>query len=84
MDGIAATRALRAMGIRHVIIALTANAMAEQQSDFLDAGANVVLCKPIELGALHNALASFVSSEVTSRASLRAGALPTLESLESH
>ena len=62
MDGIAATRALRAMGIRHVIIALTANAMLEQKSDFLDAGANAVLCKPIELGALHSALASFVSA----------------------
>ena len=83
MDGIAATRALRAMGIRHAIVALTANAMVEQKSDFLDAGANVVLCKPIDLGALHIALASFVFSVATTPACPRAGALPTIASIGS-
>jgi CheY-like chemotaxis protein len=59
MDGLEATRRLRAMGVKAPIVALTANAMSEQQEEFLDAGADAVLTKPVEYKALVSMLASF-------------------------
>lgn len=58
MDGIAALRLLRAgaAGVRQPaipVIALTANAAAEERERFMDAGANGFLPKPIDEASLH-------------------------------
>jgi signal transduction histidine kinase/CheY-like chemotaxis protein len=51
MDGVAATRAIRALAGRFSaipILAMTANVMAEQQDQYLEAGMNGVVSKPID------------------------------------
>ncbi len=51
MDGVAATRAIRALAGRNSaipILAMTANVMAEQQDQYLEAGMNGVVSKPID------------------------------------
>jgi two-component system sensor histidine kinase/response regulator len=53
MDGLEATEAIRAILIRQpVIIALTANAMADDQQACLEAGMNDYICKPVKLDEL--------------------------------
>ena len=49
MDGIEATKLLRATGYDGNIVALTANAMKEEREDYLAAGINDFLAKPIEI-----------------------------------
>jgi signal transduction histidine kinase len=61
MDGIAATRAIRKAEaetgrIRTPIIALSANAMSHQVEEYMAAGMDGHVSKPIELGKLHAAL----------------------------
>jgi len=56
MDGPAAVRALRARGERTPIVALTANAFAEDRILCLEAGMNDHLTKPLEADALRAAL----------------------------
>ena len=56
LDGPAATRALRARGERTPIVALTANAFAEDRIACLEAGMNDHLTKPLEADALRAAL----------------------------
>ncbi|WEK57739.1 MAG: response regulator [Candidatus Brevundimonas phytovorans] len=56
MDGPAAVRALRARGERTPIVALTANAFAEDRIACLEAGMNDHLTKPLEADALRAAL----------------------------
>jgi len=61
MDGPTATRAIRAAEgttgrARTPIIALTANAMSHQVSEYLDAGMDGHVAKPIQAGALYAAL----------------------------
>ena len=59
IDGLAATRAIRALpgpAARVPIIALTANAMPGRPRDCLDAGMSDYLAKPIDVRALHAAL----------------------------
>jgi signal transduction histidine kinase len=48
MDGLTATRAIRASGQRMPIVAMTANAMESARQKCLEAGMNEVLTKPIE------------------------------------
>jgi CheY-like chemotaxis protein len=61
MDGIAATRAIRAAEAaegkpRIPIIAVSANAMAHQVKDYMEAGMDGHVAKPIELTKLHAAI----------------------------
>ena len=56
MDGLEATRRLRAMGCEVPIVALTANAMAEDRVRCLAQGMNDFLAKPISLTRLRSCL----------------------------
>ncbi len=56
MDGPSATRALRAAGDDSPIVALTANAFAEDRKACLEAGMNDHLVKPLEVEALRAVL----------------------------
>jgi signal transduction histidine kinase/HPt (histidine-containing phosphotransfer) domain-containing protein/ActR/RegA family two-component response regulator len=62
LDGYGATRALRAAGITIPVIALTANAMAEDRLKCLQAGCTEYLSKPIARGQLLRMLARFLPS----------------------
>ncbi|HZZ31016.1 MAG TPA: ATP-binding protein [Phenylobacterium sp.] len=64
MDGIEATRAIRGLAgpVSQVpIIALTANVMVHQRADYLAAGMNGVVAKPISPGALLSEIAQVVA-----------------------
>jgi CheY-like chemotaxis protein len=56
MDGPTAARALRARGDRTPIVALTANAFAEDRKACLEAGMDDHLVKPLELESLRSSL----------------------------
>ncbi|HEY5412718.1 MAG TPA: response regulator, partial [Caulobacteraceae bacterium] len=61
MDGITATREIRAAEARTgrrrtPIIALSANAMVHQVKEYLNAGMDMHVAKPIQLAKLHEAL----------------------------
>jgi len=57
MDGLTATRQLRARGITTPVVALTADAFEDDRRACLEAGMNDFLTKPLESGALRAALA---------------------------
>ncbi len=63
MDGLTATRELRARGIRTPVVALTANAFEEDRRACLEAGMDDFLTKPIEPAALRSALARWTSTK---------------------
>ncbi|AQR60646.1 hybrid sensor histidine kinase/response regulator [Brevundimonas sp. LM2] len=71
MDGPAATRVIRASGDRTPIVALTANAFAEDRRACLEAGMNDHLVKPLELEALRSALGRWTAGDF--RAKVAAG-----------
>lgn len=61
LDGIGATRAIRALGGRFErlpIVALTANAMEGQQREYIEAGMDDCVTKPIDWGRLNAVLAA--------------------------
>ncbi|MGZ3304898.1 MAG: response regulator, partial [Asticcacaulis sp.] len=62
IDGIGATKALRARGIKTPIVALTANAYEEDRRACLHAGMNDFLSKPIEIVALKARLQSWTAA----------------------
>jgi signal transduction histidine kinase/DNA-binding NarL/FixJ family response regulator/HPt (histidine-containing phosphotransfer) domain-containing protein len=64
LDGYGATRALRAAGLKVPIIALTANAMAEDRLKCLQAGCTEYLAKPIARGLLLRTLSQFLPSKL--------------------
>lgn len=66
MDGVAATRAIRALGgamARLPILALTANADPRDEVEYLAAGMDGVAQKPIHPDALLNAIRRVLSRE---------------------
>ena len=71
MDGPSAARAIRAAGDRTPIVALTANAFAEDRKACLEAGMNDHLVKPLELESLRASLARWTNR--TDRAKVAAG-----------
>ncbi|MDY6923954.1 MAG: response regulator [Pseudomonadota bacterium] len=62
MDGPTAARAIRARGDETPIVALTANAFAEDRRACLEAGMDDHLVKPLELDALRASLARWTKS----------------------
>ena len=57
MDGIDATKAIRKTGVRAPIMALTANALTEEEQRCREAGMDDYLSKPIDLGLLRDKIA---------------------------
>jgi len=73
MDGIAATRAIRAAEValgrpRTPIIALSANALTHQVNEYLDAGMDAHVAKPIELAKLQATLEAVLLGETATEA----------------
>jgi signal transduction histidine kinase/ActR/RegA family two-component response regulator len=73
MDGIAATRAIRAAEAelgrpRTPIIAVSANAMTHQVKEYLAAGMDGHVAKPIELSKLHAAIEAALSQSADTKA----------------
>mgnify|MGYP003670803863 CR=1 FL=1 len=71
LDGVAATREIRAMdgpAATVPIIALTANAMAGDRETYIGAGMNDYVSKPIDPAALHAALARQTDNGAAARA----------------
>ncbi len=71
MDGPSAARAIRARGDRTPIVALTANAFAEDRKACLEAGMDDHLVKPLELESLRASLARWTNR--ADRAKVAAG-----------
>jgi len=71
MDGPGAARAIRACGDRTPIVALTANAFAEDRKACLEAGMDDHLVKPLELESLRASLARWTNR--TDRAKVATG-----------
>jgi len=67
MDGLEATKHIRELNSDYAknipIIALTANALPENESLFLSNGFNAFITKPININALNNVLAKWVRDE---------------------
>ena len=70
MDGPAAARAIRAGGDDTPILALTANAFAEDRRACLEAGMNDHLVKPLEPEALKAALARWTKRDIRAKVAL--------------
>ncbi len=73
MDGIAATRAIRAAEAelgrpRTPILAVSANAMTHQVKEYLAAGMDGHVAKPIELAKLHAAIETALSQSAATKA----------------
>ncbi len=79
MDGLAATRVIRAMAepcARVPIVAVTANALAGDRERCLAAGMNGFVTKPIEVGSLVAAIQAALDEAVSGVANLRQPAWP--------
>ena len=59
MNGHEATRQMRRLGVTTPIIAMTANAFAEDIQKSLDAGMNAHLTKPLDIGKMLHTIASY-------------------------
>ena len=75
MDGLAATRAIRARADRYAripVIGLTASAMERDRDNCMEAGMSDFVTKPVKVEALATALSESMKTEV--RVSARTGA----------
>ncbi|HIJ25749.1 MAG TPA: response regulator, partial [Gammaproteobacteria bacterium] len=63
MDGIEATRRLRAVGYHAPIVAMTANVMQQHRDQFKEAGCDDFLSKPIDRRALNQVLSQYLQRE---------------------
>lgn len=77
MDGVTATREIRALEAaarrpRAPIIAVTANAMGHQIAEYGAAGMDMVVPKPLEAGALFDAIERVLAARETARAAAAA------------
>ena len=76
MDGLEATRRIRATGAAVPIIGVTANASPEKMPEFLGSGMTDVLVKPITRGALMNIIDAHVTPVRTGTGSAKSGPAP--------
>ena len=67
LDGIGATRRLRAGGFRPPILALTASAFSEDRSKCLEAGMNDFIIKPIQPESFYASLYEWLVRQATIR-----------------
>ncbi len=65
MDGLEATRRLRALGVRTPILAMTASALEGSREDCIAAGMDAFLSKPIQIDVLRRLLPSILSASVS-------------------
>ena len=70
MSGLQATQKLRQKGYQGTIIALTANAMAEDQKNCLEAGCNAFLSKPIDRSKFFTTLNQYLPTDSVAPTSL--------------
>ena len=75
MDGLDATRKLRAMGVEIPVIVLTASVEEKERIAAMAAGANEVLHKPIQLQRLYEAMWSLVEGAGMEECSVEAAVL---------
>ena len=52
MSGLEASKELRSLGCTSIIIGITGNAMADDVKSFIEAGADLVLSKPLQFHTL--------------------------------
>jgi PAS domain S-box-containing protein len=85
MDGLAATRAIRALpGCDRVpILALTANAFAEDRRACTDAGMDDFIAKPMDMSTLYGTLLRWLSSEARAGTSLAEPSVATAATADS-
>ena len=62
MDGVSATKEIRAMGISVPIIALTANVIKEDMDNFIASGMNSHIAKPINFDKLQEVLLQYLKA----------------------
>jgi CheY-like chemotaxis protein len=72
MDGVEATKIIRKMGVKVTIVALTANAIAGAKEEFLAAGMDDWLTKPINKVLFFNVLEKWIPPEKITRVSAEA------------
>ena len=86
MDGLEATRRLRALGRTMPVVALTANALPQDRQSYLASGANDFLAKPVDQAKLQQVLKRYLSavgaSATTTAASSAAASDPQEEELQ--
>lgn len=58
-NGIEATRLIRERGFKGCVVAVTGNAMDDDVKEFLDAGADAVVTKPMTINKLSQVLGCF-------------------------